>query len=690
MRKFILSLTMVLLALLLLPVGLLEAASVDTSYTYDYWGNELAAPDAFRPAQVIRGTELGIGRFNSPADVYAAPNEQIYILDSGNRRIVVLDEHFDLLQVIDRFENHGVEDTFSAPEGIFVDADGMIYVADTGNGRIVHLAADGSFIREFGRPESDLIDPNFVYQPTKLVLDRAKRIYVIARNVNQGIIELDIDGGFTAFIGAVPVQPNIWDYVWKRLSTQAQREGMVSFVPTEQNNIDIDDSGFLYVTSGTTGIMQWPVRRLNLTGDDIMRRNGAFDPIGDLNYLWVGDGPTGPSTLIDVTSHDETNSYSVLDRKRGRIFTYDQDGNLLYIYGNLSDQVGMFRAPSAIASYRGGLLVSDTQTHAVTFLEPTTYAATIQAALSAHHRGDYDQAADHWSAVLDQNSNSELAYIGLGRTLMRQDDFDAAMHNFRLGNHRSYYSDAFQLNLKDVVREHLLTILIVIAAIIAAVVLAAKYKHKILRDDIPVLGGLNYAFYVIFHPFDGFYDLKHEKRGNAASATIIYVLLVITMILRRQLTGFVFNMNNPLRLNVMTTIITTLLPYFIWILANWALTTLMDGKGTIVEIYTATGYALFPMVLINLPLIPLSHIMTEEQGAFYSFFIVLATVWSYALIFFGTMITHEYSLGKNIAVTIFTFVGMGLILFIGLLIFDLSGQMVNFVRAIVKEVQFRL
>ncbi len=690
MKKFIIS----LLALFITVTSFsayVEASQIDYSYNYDYWGNQLAAPDAFRANLIIRGEDLGIGSFRTPSDVYVGEDGLIYILDSGKNRIVVLDQAFELAFVIDSFDNNGVEDTFNAPEGIFVDKDNMIYVADTMNGRIIHLDQDGQFIREFGRPESDLIDPRFVYQPTKLVLDSAKRIYVIARNVNRGIIELDIDGEFTSFVGAIPVVPNAWDYLWKRLSTEAQRAGMASFVPTEYNNIDVDSQGFLYVTSGTVSETQdIPVRRLNLTGTDIMRRRGEYPPVGDVFYQWSGEGPTGPSTIVDVTTHDGMSSYSILDRKRGRIFTYDEDGNLLYIYGNISEQEGYFRSPSAIASLGGALLVTDTQMNTVTLLEPTTYASTIQSALMAHNNGAYEEAQSLWSSVLLQNSNAELAYIGLGRTLMRQDQYKEAMENFKLGNHRSYYSDAFQLNLKDVVREHLLLIVFVILLIITAIVLMAKYKHKALREDIPVLDGLNYAFYVIFHPFDGFYDLKHEKRGNAASATVIFAALTVIMIMRRQLTGFVFNFNNPHRLNILVTVLTTLLPYMIWIVANWCLTTLMDGKGNMKDIYTATGYALFPQVLINLALIPLSHIMTEEQSAFYYFFITVAIVWSYGLLFFAMMVTHDYGLGKNVAVTAFTFVGMGLILFIGMLVFDLSGQMVSFVQAIIKEIQFRI
>lgn len=681
----------VLCLALILPALPLHAREVDTAYNYDSWGNELAAPQAFEAGRVIRGEDLGIGSFNQPSDVFVAADGLVYMADTGNSRIVILDPDLNLHGVIDCFGRDGTKDGFRRPEGVFVDRDGMLYVADTENGRIVHLDADGAFLRSFGRPESSLIPDSFVYNPTKLVLDSAGRVYVIARNVNQGIIEMDIDGAFVSFMGAIPVTPSPWDYIWKRLSTARQRAAMVSFVPTEYNNIAIDPMGFIYVTSGTLSEQQQiPVRRLNLTGTDIMRRQSSLPIIGDLSYTWTGEGPHGASTFIDVAVHTESSTYSVLDRKRGRIFTYDEDGNLIYIYGMLSEQEGFFLSPTSIASRGRDLFVTDAQLNTLTWLTATAYANNIQAALVAHRSGRYEEAAALWRTVLRSNANSELAYYGLGRTQMRLDDFEGAMHNFRLANQRRAYSDAFQLRLKDIVRVHWPWILLGMAAIVVAFRLLARYKRRLLRADIPTLDGLNYAFYLIFHPFDAFYDIKHEKRGNWKSATVIYFAVALVEIMRRQLTGFVFNMYNPLRLNIVSVVIATLLPYFIWILANWSLTTLMDGKGTMLDIYTATGYGLFPMVLIKLLLIPLSHVMTIEQAAFFTFLVAVANVWSYALIFIGMLITHDYSPGKNIAVTVFSFVGMGLILFIGMLVFDLSGQMINFVRAIVKEIQFRL
>ena len=107
------------------------------------------------------------------------------------------------------------------------------------------------------------------------------------------------------------------------------------------------------------------------------------------------------------------------------------------------------------------------------------------------------------------------------------------------------------------------------------------------------------------------------------------------------------------------------------------------------DIFTAIGYALFPIVLIRLPLVLASFCLTAEEGAFYHIFGFLSYAWTAILIFMGTMMTHEYSLGKTVFTCVITILGMGIILFIGLLFFHVISEMIVFVSTIYKEVRFR-
>lgn len=200
---------------------------------------------------------------------------------------------------------------------------------------------------------------------------------------------------------------------------------------------------------------------------------------------------------------------------------------------------------------------------------------------------------------------------------------------------------------------------------------------------------LKYVFYLIFHPLDGFWDLKREKRGSLAASMTFVALTILTLGIEKLNTAFLFNPNRISEVNVLVDIITVLLVFVLWCVANWCTTSLMDGKGRMKDIFIAMGYALFPIVLIRLPMVFLSHVITGEEGAFYYVFGFIAYAWTAWLIFTGTMMTHEYSLGKTVFTCIITVIGMGIILFIGLLFFHVISEIMVFVSTIYKEIRFR-
>ena len=200
---------------------------------------------------------------------------------------------------------------------------------------------------------------------------------------------------------------------------------------------------------------------------------------------------------------------------------------------------------------------------------------------------------------------------------------------------------------------------------------------------------INYAFYLIFHPLDGFWDLKRENRGSIKAALLFVVLTIITLAVEKLNTAFLFNPNRLSEINVLVDIITVTLVFGLWCVANWCTTSLMDGKGKMVDIVTAMGYALVPIILLRLPMVLLSHVITLEEGTFYYIIGFVSYAWTGILVFLGTMMTHEYTLGKTIFTCMITVVGMGIILFIGLLFFNVISEIIVFVSTIYKELMFR-
>lgn len=690
-----------------------------TSYTYDYWGQPVPAPHAYLPAAIIRGSDLGVGSLKNPADLHVSPSGHIYIADTGNNRVIVLDPEWRLVRIIAEFETGGGVDRLNSPRGVYVTADESLYVADTANARIVQFDAEGRFVRVIGPPEPDMpgvLPANFVYRPLKVGVDRHGRIYVVAQDLYEGLITFSQDGRFRGFMGAPRVTPNFLDYLWSRIATREQRARLQAFLPTEYSNFDLDPNGFIYATvvdreQTAASTRHDRIKLLNPKGEDLLRRIGFHPPIGDVQFpdQWSTATQRGSSILADVAV-GELGTYSVLDSNRGRVFTYDSNGNLLYVFGYRGSDQGQVMQPVALARKGRDMLVLDGHQGAIILFEPTEYALLIWAAMHAYHRGQYEETEALWRKVLELNANYDLAYTGIGRALLRRGEYAEAMRYFRLGNNRRDYSEAFSLYRRAVIYENFSAAAMAgIAAVGGGFVLRPWLRRRFAavkaaitafvdKDDLSrpqrllahTIKGLSLARFCLFHPFDGF--LKVKAMGTAAlpAAAIILSAVVATYVASRQYTGFIFNTADLTRINLWMEIASVLVPFTLWCVVNWALTTLMDGKGKFLEIVAGTAFALLPMFLIPAPLIVVSNYITAEEGSFYYFFQVIAMLWTAALILLGAVMTiHDYDFSKSFWTCVLTVAGIAFVLFLAFLAINLSEQVVRFVDEIVTELLYR-
>ncbi|GGG53447.1 SMP-30/gluconolactonase/LRE family protein [Paenibacillus radicis (ex Gao et al. 2016)] len=451
-----------LLAAFQLFASPLQAAAPYEGYSYSYWGTTSTTPNAYLPETVINGVEQGIGKFKEPTDLYVDDDGQLYVLDAGNGRIVVFDEQWKVVREIRGFQNGGKQDQFANPQGLFVTKKGQIFVADTDNSRVVELTNEGEFVREIGAPKSEVIRDGFEYFPKKVGVDNAGRIYVIGRGVFDGIIEFDSDGVFTGFMGTNRVKFDVWDYFWKKLSTKAQKSKLAQFVPLEFNNLDLDQEGFIYTTTAEVNSAD-PIKRLNSTGVDVLRREGYFFPRGDV----YSSNPNASSILIDVQV-GANGVYSALDSRKGRVFTYNEDGNLMYVFGRIGTQEGTFKTPVAVESRGSQFFVLDQGLNRINVFSPTRYGTLINDANALLVSGDYNGAESKWRELLRLDANNEIAYVGIGKAMLRQGDNKLAMENLKLGYDRVYYSKAFGKYRKEMTRKYFGAGMTVVFVLIAA------------------------------------------------------------------------------------------------------------------------------------------------------------------------------------------------------------------------------
>lgn len=471
-------------SLVLLGSGLTAHAETGYTYNYDYWGDVQYSPDAYETTGVFTYTDMGLDKKLTTPQGLFVKDDLIYICDTGNNRIVVLQrtdvDTVQYVKTIDSFKGDAEVKTFAGPTDISVDEEGNIYIADKDNNRILKLDQDLNLLLEFTKPADATYDQSLSFLPSKISIDTAGRVYCVAQNVNKGLLKYENDGTFSGFIGATPVTYNWTDYIWKRLATQAQRAAMEDFVPTEYDNLYIDYEGFIYVC--TTKVEEEaisqktadPVRKLNLMGNDILIRNGEWPIVGDIQW-GDGGGYKGPSSIIDVTAM-ENDVYVCLDKNRGRIFAYDDQGRMLFAFGGNGNMDGYFKLPAAIEHMGHDIIVLDQLDCSLTIFTPTVFGNDIYNAIEQFQNGDYEASGASWQRVMDQNGNYDLAYIGIGRALLRQKQYYEAMDYFKLKWDDDNYSKAFKQYRKQWVEDHIAIIFIIVGLILCLPLLIGKIK----------------------------------------------------------------------------------------------------------------------------------------------------------------------------------------------------------------------
>ncbi|MBQ8431584.1 MAG: YIP1 family protein [Clostridia bacterium] len=687
------------------------ASSAYQTYTYSINGEALYSPDAYSATGTYDYLQMGLDlNLNGPGDMVTDANQKVYIADTGNNRILVLDRYYKFEFQIDEFINEqGNNDALAGPQGVFVTED-SIWVCDTDKNRLVQFDLAGNFVRILDAPESQLFDDDAVYKPVAMAIDQYGRIYVVSSTTYQGIIVMDSEGGFVGFIGAQAVTISAWEIIWRRFQTDEQQKLTSSYVSTEFNNITITADGFVYVTtssikessvrsainSKTKSGTYMPVKLLNPAGDEIMRRNGFWPPAGEIDFSTISTAEySGVSTVTDVAVGPEK-TWTIIDSKRNKLYTYDYNGNLLFAFGDKGAMLGSISNIEAVCYQGTTMLVLDKGSNCIVVYERTEYGDMLLEAIAAENSLDYNYAIDCWEAVLQRNSNFDAAYVGIGNAYYRSGEYKQALEYFEIAYDTEGWSNSYKEVRKEWMSDWFLLMILIIVAVIIAIAkffgYAAKVNKRVATDGKArktFVQELLYGFYVIFHPFDGFYDLKHEHRGSVRASLVFLGLTIVTFFYQGIGQGYVLNPTGKTT-TIFSQAISVLVPLFLFVLGNWCLTTLFEGEGSFKDIFIASCYSLLPLIMINIPATVLSNWVTKTEASLVTFVGTLAFIWVFILLFFGTMVTHDYSMVKNFITILGTVVAMACIVFIVLLFSMLLSKLVSLVSNIVTEIQYRM
>lgn len=692
----------ILLASLLFGLTV-SAAEINYSpyagYEYDANGNSTSAPVGYELNRRISGADMALtDSLNNPTDIFYDNGDNIYILDAGNSRIIITDTEFRVKRIFDTFcDKNGSEISFTDAMGITVDKKGYMYIADTQNTRVLIMNAEGDVVNILTRPDEVLENTDMPFAVTKVLVDNNDRLMVLAPSINLGAFVYDKDGEFIRFYGSNEVSLSIGESIsnfFKAFLSKEGRKSLISKVPASFSNFDIDKTGFIYTVTDTAEDIKGAVRRLNFQSSETISEEMVFGDLEVGTALAESDSNTGAITQFTDVDVDSEGFINLLDKTGGKVFQYTTHGQLVSVFGTYGDQKGSFANPSAIESVGNRVYVVDSIKNCIYEFAPNDYGLLYREAIIGLNNYDVDNALDKWNQILKRNTNSIYAYESLGLVYDAMGDYQKSMQYFRIANDVSDYSNSFGEYRSEVMQKYWPLVVLAILAVAAVVVVSAHYYFKYTElpegESFSRMESKNLLpFYTAFHPIDGFDQLKFRKLSSMTLSGIFVFLLLAVTTFAYFCTGFIFNRNQAADYNTFMVILQTVGMFALFVIANWAVCTLFDGKGSLKEIISVTAYALLPFILTKFICVILSNILLENEGAFITVVGALGIIWSLIILILGLMTVHQYSFSKTLLFMAVTVFGMAVILFLIVLFFTLMQQTYSFVSSVIQEAMLK-
>lgn len=675
-KSLVLLLALMIMVMAVIPV----AASQATSYTYTLDDeNELVrTQDAYLPDRTI--TSLGLV---NPADMVIDEENNLYIADTGNKRIVIYD--LDTEKVVKILNNDSVKDKnftgFNTPKGIYRTSEGELYVADAGAKSVFRFSKDLEYVRQYDKPDAPIFaDTN--YEPSKVAVDNGKNIYIVSEGVYTGIIQLADTGEFLGYFTSNKTTLTPTQAFLKLIYNKEQEKNsaILNTTPSTFSNVYVDSNGIAYSTCMGKG-------------DDLLKKHST-------NGTNMFGGPIiSTAALTDVTV-DEDGIIYVSDTN-GFISVYTMSGELIFQMGAQVldlDVSGLFTSLTTIAvDNKGNIWTADGEKGYIQSFTPTEYATTIYRALKEYEDGDYDAALEDWSYVLKLNQMSVLAHNGVAKAYYNDENYDLAMEHFEIAGNREGYSNAFWEVRNKSIQKHLGTVLIVLVILIALKMLIGfidkkkilKKKQRVLSDKLkklPIIGEIGYAFKCAKHPINRYYDVRVGKNGSAIAATIIYVVFFGVYMLYQTSKGFIYQYTNVEDMDMGAVVVGFFAILILFIVCNYLVTSITDGDGSLKQVYMIPAYGLMPAMICMIVTIGMSYVLTYNESFILTVIMFIGVGWSIAVIFEGLSTVHDYDFKGTVVSLIITIVFMLIAAVVVLIVIIMWEQLFDFIKTVGKEV----
>ena len=656
-----------------------QSVSADTAYktfTIDGYGNYISTQTAYTAEGSITITDNTT--LSKPSDMKTNQAGNLYVADTGNKRIVILEKDGTIIRSIEN-------EKMMSPSGLAVTDEGKIYVADEAAKAVFVFSEEGELLRTFERPTAISFGEKNTFTPIKVAVDDRENIYVLSKGNSNGIILLNgtTENEFLGYFAPNTAQESPLTSFRKMIFTEEQLDRMLDTAPNSVTNVAVDTKGLVYTV--TEGDVKDTLKKLNLGGKNIIKT--------DIRDQFSSAVTVGPLDNVFMTT------------TKGYIYELTSEGQLLFVFGGAEagrQRNGLFGSISAIAvDGNNNLYVLDQEKGEIQTFQTTQFADLVHEALALYQNGYYTESKGPWQEVLQMNSLFEFAHLGMGEAYYKEGDFDAALRSYRLGRDEEGYSNAFWEVRNDWIRENIMMILAIILIWIIlhkiGSIIQKKYglfqtfidaKRKV--TNINILKKIGFTKRFITNPNDGFYGIKYEKKTSNISSIIIFGLLFVIFTLNKYFTGFIFKTVQEGVYTVASDFIVLMSGTILLIICIYLVSTITDGTSTFSQIFQGFAYALTPYLFLKPFVLLISNVITLNEQFLITFTNFIIYTWVLILLFIMIKELNDYNIGetvKTIFLVLFTLFIAVAILFI---IYILIRQVVSFLVSIIGEAVYQI
>jgi len=646
------------------------------TYTVDGYGAVTETQTAYLPCGTIN--KIGDELLKAPTDFTILSDGTMYILDSGNKRVLISD-------VEGNYYGEFGQEYLDGPRGMYVTEDRICYVADRDARTVWVFDEKGELAYSYGRPEEPLYGDTLDFLPLKVVANDSGTVYVICEQNTNGIVQISpAEGGtFLGYFGTNATNANLWTIIWRSLLSDTARAKMVSNLPATPDNLAIDDKGLIYTV--TRGEEYASLKWLNIAGGNMIAPD-AYDEV---------------PAAVAVGNHDNVYVLS----QQGYIYEYNNDGELLFVFSGSDDgkqRMGLSIKAEAIQVAKDDkIYVLDSDKRQIMVFEPTEFTDHLHEALYLFSKGLYNESKEPLSEVLRMNNLFDYANMAMGKTLYKEGNYEEALRYAKLAKDFDGYSDAFWEIRNEWLKDNLAYVFAgcILLYVLCKVISILDKKKQVLHPVRKVLKGIKekrlikemgYIFYFMKHPIDGCHGIRKEQRVSLLSANLWLCVGMVFFIINKYFAGFLQKSVREGQYEIATDIGFILLVLFVVVGCNYLMCTINDGEGKLKHIYCSFIYSFGPYFIIQPVLFAFSHGITYNEVFFIQFGNLCMLVWIGVLIFVSIQEINNYTVKetvKIIGLTIFTIL---IVCLLGFIIYVLWSQVFDFIRSICGEVVYKI